>query len=237
MRDTPDASNAALVALPVELMVWLSPAFPVGSFAYSHGLEQAAERGLVADRTSLAAWLRDLIQRGSLRNDLIVLAEAWRAACLGDTTRLLQCNATALALQPSAERYLETAQQGGAFMAAIKAAWPAVTVAMLSQLIGDGDIAYPVAVGATAAGHGIAIGSAALGYGVAFVSNLVGAAIRLSVIGQTDGQRIIAGLMPELAVAARHAAASTLDDLASATFASDLCSLAHETQYSRLFRS
>jgi urease accessory protein len=66
---------------------------------------------------------------------------------------------------------------------------------------------------------------------------LVSAAVRLGPIGQTDGQRILAALMPTIRETAKRASDSTLDDLGSAAFRSDLASLRHETQYTRLFRS
>jgi urease accessory protein len=234
--ERPDLRDGNGATIDVRLLVWLSPAFPVGGFAYSHGLELAADRGWVKDRPGLEAWLRDLVEIGSLRNDLVLLAEAWRAATDNDEARVGGVSELALALQPSAERHLETVTQGNAFLATIRGAWlDDVCSGDLDALAGD--VAYPVAVGAVAAGSGIQLEATLSAYAIAFAGNLVSAAIRLSLVGQTDGQRIIAALMPALRQAASRAAASTLDDLGSSTLRSDLASLAHETQYSRLFRS
>jgi urease accessory protein len=222
--------------VPAQLLVWLSPAFPVGAFAYSHGLEKAVEKELITDRATLATWLEDLIKLGSLRNDLILLAAAWRAASQQNAADLAEVAELAVALQPSAERHLETVTQGGSFLAQIDAAWPCAEVGLL-RAAHAGEVAYPVAVGVAAAGHGLALAPTLLGYGMAFVGNLLSAAIRLSVIGQTDGQRLTASLLPMLQDAAIQAESSTLDDIASATFAADLASMQHETQYTRLFRS
>jgi len=218
------------------LIIWLSPSFPVGAFAYSHGLELAAERGWVRDRDALSAWLADLVRNGSLRNDMVFLSAAWRAVAASDDVALKSVNELALALQPSAERRLETVTQGNAFLATLVAAWPVGRLATVTNTLRS-DVAYPVAVGAGAAAHGIAIGGVLYAFGIAFVANLVSAAIRLSIVGQTDAQRVIASLMPAVAEAARMAELATLDDIGSATLRSDLASLAHETQYSRLFRS
>lgn len=228
--------------LDARLAVWLSPAFPVGAFAYSHGLELAADRGWVHGRVSLEAWIADLVEMGSIRNDLILLAAAWRARSTGDGAALAEVNALALALQPSSERHLETVSQGNAFVTVIDAAWALPEQAPFAAVLQtdpalQGDIAYPVAVALASAAHTIALDGTLAAYGMAFVSSLVSAAIRLSVIGQTDGQRIIAALMPAIARAASAAATATLDDLGSLTLRSDIASLAHETQYSRLFRS
>jgi len=222
--------------VPAQLLVWLSPAFPVGAFAYSHGLEKAVEKGLITDRETLGAWLEDLIALGSLHNDLILLAATWRAASRQSAAELAEVAELAAALQPSAERRLETITQGGSFLLQIDAAWPCAGIGLL-RAAHAGDVAYPVAVGVAAAGHMLPLAPTLLGFGMAFAGNLLSASIRLSVIGQTDGQRLTAALLPHLQEAATRAAVSTLDDIGSATFAADLASMQHETQYTRLFRS
>jgi len=224
-----DADGAQL------LRIWLSPSFPVGSYAYSHGLEAAIARGFVANADELTDWIAALIEQGSLRNDLILIGEAWRATQARDNGRLADINAMALGLQPSAERYLESTQQGGSFVATISAAWPCEGVETLRRL--ETPVAYPIAVGAAAAGHTVLLSDVLSAYALAFAMNLVSAAIRLSIIGQTDGQRVIACLMPLIDRQAGAAAAMTVDDLGSSTYSSDLASLEHETLYSRLFRS
>lgn len=230
----PSSTDAAQL-----LRVWLSPSFPVGSFAYSHGLEAAVSCGLVRTSDDLARWIGALLDAGSVRNDLIILGEAWGATLAGDLDRLGAVNAVAVAFQPSAERYLEATQQGGSFVAAIAAAWPceAVTAFHARSLDDAVAVAYPVAVGVAAAGHGIGREDVAGAYALAFAMNLVSAAIRLSVIGQTDGQRVIARMMSLVETAAQRSIARTMDDLGGAAYSSDLASLEHETLYSRLFRS
>ncbi len=223
------ATNMAEGGL-LPLSIWLSPSFPVGAFAYSHGLEWAVECGAVKDAASLRDWIGDLVTLGSARNDSILVAEAWRAA--RDDARLADVHELALALAPARERLLESTAQGAAFVTAIRAAWPCNTLALF-----DGDVAYPVALGAATAGHDLPLLSTLEHYLLAFVANLVSAGVRLGVIGQTDGQRITAALLPAVRATAQDAQSSTLDDLGSATIASDLASMQHETQYSRLFRS
>ena len=231
---TGGATNARIDAAQL-LRIWLSPSFPVGAFAYSHGLEAAVARGLVTNASELGDWIAELIEKGSLHNDLILLAEAWRAANDITFDKLHQLNAFAIAFQPSAERYLEATQQGTSFAATISAAWPCDAIENLRKQ--EAPIAYPVAVGAAAAGHAIRLADALPAYALAFAMTLVSAAIRLSVIGQTDGQRVIARLMPIIDAQAAKAETSSLEDLGGAAFSSDLASLEHETLYSRLFRS
>ena len=222
--------------LPLPLAIWFSPAFPVGSFAYSNGLEWAHEVGDVRTADDLRDWLETLLMRGSVGNDAILLSEAFRAAMLKDCAALSEINALALALATSGERRLETASTGNAFILAIEKSWPCPSLLLLSRET-NSDVAYPVAVGLASAGHGLTLFATLDMFCLGFVSNLVSAAIRLGAIGQTDGQRVIAALLPTIQEVARNATNKTLDDLGASVFRADLASLRHETQYSRLFRS
>ena len=221
-------------ALP--LQIWLSPAFPVGAFAYSHGLEWAVEQGDIGNFAQAEAWISDCLNSGAGRNDAILLSAAFRAAQAHDGPELRAIAELAVALQPSEERRLEAVGQGNAFLVATRAAWPAATLDLLRS-VWDGDVAYPVALGVTAAGHGLPLRETLDAFLLAFVSNLVSAAIRLGPIGQTDGQRILASLLPDVKAIGAMAAQATCSDLGGAAFRSDIASMRHETQYTRLFRS
>lgn len=218
------------------LLVWLSPAFPVGAFAYSHGIEAAVEAGDINDLATLRDWLADLLRHGAGRGDSILLAAAWRATRARDFNAFAEINELALALAPTRERHLETLSQGDAFVAAISAAWPCPEIEALRARV-PGGVAYPVALGVAAAGHGAALAPTLEASLIAFVSNIVSACVRLGPIGQTDGQRAIAALMPDIRAAAVFAADATLDDLGGFAQRADIASMRHETQYSRLFRS
>jgi urease accessory protein len=223
-------------AVLYRLLSWLTPSFPVGAFSYSHGLEWAVEAGAVRDRITLVGWIEDLVGGGSGRNDAILLAESWHAARAADWQRLAEANALALALAPSAERHLETAMQGRAFAAAIAESWTCRPIDRLVAAAGA-TIAYPVAVGAAAAGHDLPLDGVLPAYLHAFVANLVSAGVRLIPLGQTDGQRAIVALETSVAAAAAEALDATPADLGGAAFAADIASMRHETQYTRLFRS
>ena len=227
--------NPAPTAI-LPLLAWLSPSYPVGAYAYSHGLEWAVEAGDVAHEASLAGWLSDLLQQGAGRNDAVLLAHAYRAAAVGDLDMLRETNDLALALAPSRELRLETSQQGRSFLDATLAAWPAPALLDISAAL-PGDVAYSVAVGASSAAHGVALEPTIEGYLLALVQNLVSAAVRLAPIGQTGGTRVVAELAPAVAALAAAVPELTLDDIGGATFRADLGSFLHETQYTRLFRS
>jgi len=262
------------------LLAWLSPAFPVGAFSYSHGIEAAAEAGIVRDRATLQAWIAAIVARGSGRVDADVLRDAYRAAAAGDAAALAEANYRGRAFRATAELALEAAAQGEAFVATCLAAWPeaipeasshpgplparrerktsGAAAKPLAPLAGRGKgprearegegrgphgpagpkaVSHAAAFGAAAARARIALDAALLGYLQAFAATLMSAGLRLGLVGQTDGQRILAALEPVIVAAAKAARIRDVGDFGSAAFAVDLASMAHETQYTRLFRS
>jgi urease accessory protein len=210
----------------LRLLAWLSPAFPTGAYAYSHGLEWAVELGDIANGDTLRTWLADVLAYGSGRNDAILLRHSHRAhtnaATLHDIAEL------AAALAPSRERRMETLDQGIAFIAAAAAWHP-------PQL--PPRVAYPVAVGALAGSHGIPEDATTAAYLQSFAANLISAAVRLVPLGQSTGLRVLAALEPTILHTAATTRTATLDDLGGCAFRSDLAAMRHETQYTRLFRS
>lgn len=222
---------AAAPAL-LRLLAWLSPAFPTGAYAWSHGIEWAVESRDITDGTTLRLWLSDLLRLGSGRTDTILLRHAHRAA--HDTDALAEIAELALAAQPSRERRAESIGQGNAFLAAA-ASWRPANLRALADKVGD--IPYCVAVGALAGAQGIDADDAALGYLQAFAANLISAAVRLVPLGQSAGLAVLAALEPEILAVAHDTRGKTLDDIGGACFRSDIAAMRHETQYTRLFRS
>jgi urease accessory protein len=218
------------------LMTWLSPAFPVGAFSYSSGIEWAVEAGDIGDAASLRDWLAAMLAEGSGFCDGVFLAHAHRAAAPRDEGALREIAELASAFVPSRERQLETSAQGRAFIDIARAAWNCDGLDMLIATC-EGAIVYPVAVGIVSSVHAIPLAPAMHAFLHALVSNWISAGARLIPLGQTDSQRLLALLEPVVAATASRALAASLDDLGSATFRADLASLRHETQYTRLFRS
>lgn len=207
-----------------KLAAWLSPGFPVGAFSYSQGLEWAVAAGDVTDPASLGAWVVAAIEQGAARSDAILLALAWTDPA-DDAVAAL-----AAALQPSRERRLETLAMGAAFAAAAAAAWPAPGLAATPA-------PYPVAVGRAASAHGAPLDATLTLYLHAVAANLVSAGVRLIPIGQTDGQRLLAAMLPRCVAVAAEAAACGIDDLGGMTLRADIATMRHETQETRLFRT
>ncbi len=210
----------------MRLLSWLSPAFPTGAYAYSHGLEWAVETHDIRDGRTLRHWLEDVIEHGSGRNDMIVLRHAHRAA--NDPCALQKLAVLALAVAAGRERRDEALSQGRACLRAANC-WATPALAE--------DTPYAVAVGAMAGAHGIDEDTAAAAYLQTFVSNLISAAVRLVPLGQTTGLQTLAALESVILRTADATKAATLDDLGGCAFRSDLAAMRHETQYTRLFRS
>jgi urease accessory protein len=218
------------------LMTWLSPAYPLGAFSYSHGIEFAVEAGLVRDRASLCHWVATVITAGAGRSDGALLTSAWHATQSDDRAALDRVVELAAAWRGTAETALESRAQGRAFLATTRAAWPHRSLDELS-LRHRGEVALPVAVGAAAAAHGVPLHSTLVAYLHAFASNLISAGVRLIPLGQSDGQQAIATLESDIAAAVHSIFATPLDEVGTAAPLLDWCSMRHETQYTRLFRS
>jgi urease accessory protein len=233
MRDLPPDSALTATSFPSELLIWLSPSFPVGSFAYSQGLEAAVDRDWVRDRETLKDWITALVRYGALKNDLILISLIMRAGSTADLQELIELSTV---LQPSSERAQEATDQGRNFVAAFRAGW-----AIRSPIEDAFDtldvITFPAALAVAARARTLDPATTLETYAVTFCTNLLSAAIRLSVIGQFDGQRLMAILLPTIREVAYATMFATIDDLGSATYGADLASMFHETQTTRLFRS
>lgn len=199
------------------LVQWLSPAFPVGSYAYSQGLEQAITDGHIHDPASLTRWITAILCHGSARMDAILIAHARTTDGLADL---------AYALAPSAERATEMREQGAAF--------GAVLVAM-----GHPQPALPYALALGHACRALTLTTPDILAHVlhALTAQLVSAAVRFVPLGAADGQRVMAALIPLITTLAPRYASEPLENLSSATFGADLAAMHHETLPVRIYRS
>jgi urease accessory protein len=208
------------------LLAWLSPGFPTGAFACSHGLEWAVESGDIANETDLQTWLEDVLSHGAGRTDAILLRHAHRAA--HDPAALAALAELARAAAPARERRNETTDLGTAFAAAA-APWSPPPLPAAPP--------YPIALGALAGAHGINEDATVAAGVQAFAANLISAAVRLVPLGQSAGLRVLAALEPTIRHVTDATRAATPDDIGASAFRSDLAAMRHETQYTRLFRT
>ena len=223
----------------LRLQSWLSPAFPIGTYSYSHGLEWAVEAGQVDNRTTLVAWLDADLGYGSGRNEAIFFAETWRCVVQRDSGRLVEIAELAAALRATSELALESSQPASACLTTLRRVWPDPLLDSFEQTLHERHIspALAVVLAIGAARTEVPLQLALPAFLQSYIANWVTAAVRLIPLGQTDGQLAIAELEDSVLAASARADDADTNDLGSAAFMIDLASMAHETQYTRLFRS
>jgi urease accessory protein len=220
-----------------KLFAWFSPAMPIGAYSYSHGLEYAIEAGLVTDAPTLRAYVETALCHGTGQLDASLLCAAYRAS--REDCQLADIVTLAAALRGTSELALESAAQGRALLTLLRQAWPAPPLDALAALCREQEVepAHAVTVGVACAAHGLPLQPCVVAFLHGFAANLISAGVRLVPLGQTDGQRLTAALEDTIQTVAADALAASLDDLGTACPMIDLCAIAHETQYTRLFRS
>jgi len=214
------------------LFAWFSPAFPVGAFAFSHGLETATAEGLVVGEAGLLHWIEAIMSAGGAWTDCVLFAAAYHATGAQMWASLTDIGALAYALAPSRERLRETLAQGDAFARAVAEGWPGFTSLPLASAS-----AYPVVAGAAVAALKAPLQDALTAYLNGFAGNSIAVGIRLGLCGQSGGVRILSTLGEVIARTAQRAEASTLDDLGGCAFGADIASMRHETLQPRIFVS
>jgi urease accessory protein len=219
----------------LRLQSWLSPSFPNGAYSYSHGLEWAVEAGHVHDRSSLVDWLEADLCYGTGRNEAVFFTEAYRCAIDDDRAKLKRVAEVAAASRGTSEFALESSQQATACLNTLRQVWFDQILDFFSEMQFQPVLA--VVLGARSAKERIPARVALPAFLHSYVANLVTAGVRLIPLGQTDGQLAIAELENAVLFASAQGTCATLDDLGSAGFMVELASIAHETQYTRLFRS
>lgn len=205
----------------LSLMQWLSPAFPTGAYAYSHGLEWAISAGDVTDAASAKIWLGDILQHGTGWQDAVILGQSLKAgadhAALTDYAR---------ALAPSRERLTETMDQGMAFARGLGA---------IGQTVDPGPL--PVVLGQAAEKLALPASQVIALYLHAFTANLVSVAVRFIPLGQSDGQRVLSELHPLILRVSEATTGAALTDITSASIGADMAAMRHESMDVRIYRT
>jgi urease accessory protein len=202
------------------LVQWLSPAFPTGGYAYSHGLELVIHDG-ERSAAGIGAWIEGILRHGSGQADAVFLASVLR----GEDTAAV--DGVARAMAGTKERLSETLEQGAAFARTV------------SALTGHNlpPRALPVAVGEAALGLSLPAAEVVGVYLHAFAANLVACATRFAPLGQTEGQAMLAGLHPVISSLADWAVTAGLDDIGTAGIAAEIASMRHEEMDVRIFKT
>jgi urease accessory protein len=216
------------------LLQLTSPALPIGAYSYSEGLETLVEQGLIRSSTDLQTWLTESLATGSIGMDLAILLRAYRAWKRDDRENLIYWNHWLSATRETAELQQQSWQMGRSLLKLLQNLYPREDWSAWDMGI-NWNIAIVFAIAAGLAGMDEQ--TAALGYAYSWVSNGVSAGVKLIPLGQTAGQQLLLSLTEPVAQAADRALTVTDDRLFSCNWGLTLASMAHETQYSRLFQS
>ncbi|WP_425348100.1 urease accessory protein UreF [Vreelandella aquamarina] len=214
------------------LMQLVSPALPIGAFAFSQGLESAFELGWVSDEASLAEWLEGVLEDGLTRCELPVIARLYDALNEGDSAAVAEWDAWLAATRETAELAAEESRLG----ASLARLLGSLSLLPEKEWLPD-QAGYVTLFAYTAFTRKVGRRQALLGFGWAWLENQLAVACKALPLGHTAAQRLIERLRPALSRAVDEAL--TLDDseLGPALPGVALASALHETQYSRLFRS
>ena len=218
------------------LLTWFSPSYPIGSYAYSHGLEYAVESKVIKDISDLSSWINDFLIYGSAYNDAIIISCGYNAIVDNDLNKLEEISQIGKAFKPSKEIALESNQQGISFVHAVSSSLKSDKFDSLIKIIKE-NISFPIVVacaGATCKVNKLDLINA---YLHAFVSNIISAALRLMSIGQTESQVLLIKFKKKVELLTKKIISKNIDDLGSSVLIGEWSSAKHEKQYSRLFRS
>lgn len=216
------------------LLQLASPTLPVGAYSYSEGIEALVDAGTISNEQSLQHWLEQELCYGAIRLEAAVMVRTYHAVQNGDIEALSYWNQWLSAARETEELRSSSWQMGRSLMKLLLQLQPQVSP--LADAVGPCN--YAIAFGIAAASWKIEpLSSVVLGYLHSWTTNLVTAGVKLIPLGQTAGQQIILNLFSDLTNTATEALTLSDDDLCSCSWGLSLASMAHETQYTRLFRS
>lgn len=216
------------------LLQLASPALPVGGYSYSDGLETLIDRSVIDNPESLRQWLEQELRYGAIRLEAAVMLRGYRSVVSRDLEALSDWNAWLTAAKETAELRSQSWQMGGSLMRLLLNLQPQLEP--MASAVGS-PCNYAIAFGLAAAHWQIDLTSTVLGYLHSWTSNLISAGIKLIPLGQTVGQQLLLELHPQLSLTTQDVLGLEDERLSSCGWGLALASMAHETQYTRLFRS
>ena len=226
----------------LNLLQLASPALPVGAYSYSDGLETLVEMGVIYEQKSLWQWLEQELRYGAIRVETAVMVRAYRGVLSRDMAALGYWNNWLTAAKETAELRSQSWQMGNSLMRlllelsySIKT-YPGASIHHLASAAGT-PCNYAIAFGIAAGYWQIPLTAAVLGYLHSWASNLIGAGVKLIPLGQTIGQQLLLELSSSITLATQDILVLEDEQLSSCGWGLLLASTAHETQYTRLFRS
>lgn len=225
-----DLNSSSLLSL----LQLASSALPVGAYSYSEGIETLVNREIITDVDSLKHWLKQELNLGAIRLEAAVTLRAYRAVQTDDRPSLVYWNLWLSAARETEELRNQSWQMGSTLSRLVAKLNPRTEPVILEL---GSPCNYAIAFGIAAASWQIDERSMLLGYLQSWTTNLVGVGVKLIPLGQTSGQEVLLDLQREIVLATENILTLEDDDLSSWGWSLSLASMAHETLYTRLFRS
>lgn len=216
------------------LLQLASPALPVGAYSYSEGLETLVENGIIHNQVSLKHWLEAELRYGAIRLEAGVMVRAYQSARSGDLKTLLYWNHWLSAIRETEELRASSWQMGRSLIQLVSSLQPQIQ--SIAEAVGS-PCNYAIAFGIAIAYWEINLKAALLGYLHTWATHMMTVGVKLIPLGQTAGQELLFKLQPLLNIAAAEVLTLEDDELSCCSWGLSLASMAHETQYTRLFRS
>lgn len=235
------ASSNCIQSLTLLYLLQLAnPSLPVGAYSYSDGLEALVETGIINNSQSLGQWLEQELRYGAIRLEAAVMVRAYQSVKNSDFEALAYWNAWITAAKETTELRSQSLQMGNSLMRLLLDLSPQpeaiASVQDLASAVGY-PCNYAIAFGIAAANWQIDITAAVLGYLQSWASNLISAGVKLIPLGQTAGQQLLLEHSSTITLTTQEILTLEDDHLMSCGWGLALASMAHETQYTRLFRS
>ena len=218
-----------------QLRLWqlISPALPVGAFAYSQGLEYAAEAGWVKNENEAYDWIKGVAENALVTLDLPVMARLYRAWQSDDRVALNYWGRFLIASRESGELLAETRSIGRALATLLSD----LDIEEAKAWRNASDCSFPLMFTLASFKWGITVENALMGYLWTWCENQVAAGIKIIPLGQTAGQRLLLKLTGDMPLWCEKALRCEDHDIGILCPGLAIASALHETQYSRLFRS
>jgi urease accessory protein len=216
------------------LLQLASPSLPVGSYSYSEGLETLIEQKIINNQEQLRHWIEQEICYGAIRLEAAIMLRAYRDFTNQELESLNRWNCWLSAARETEELRQQSWQMGQSLLKLILDLQPDLK-SVISKL--NSPCNYAISFGIAAAHWQINPQAAVMGYLQSWATNLVSAGVKLIPLGQTTGQKILLDLQEVLLKIITEILALEDNDLGTCGWGLSLASMAHETQYTRLFRS
>lgn len=232
----------------LSLLQLASPTLPVGAYSYSEGLEALVDTSTIANKDCLGHWLEQEVRYGAIRIEAAVMVRAYSSVHNNDLKALGYWNEWLSAAKETEELRQQSWQMGRSLVRLLLdlqlVDFPpnqeeSASGKSVRSLLKEVNLPchYAIAFGIAAAHWQIPISETLLGYLHSWATNLINAGVKLVPLGQTAGQQLLLSLQPILSSAAKEILTLPDDDLNSCGWGLALASMAHENQYTRLFRS